>query len=210
MINTAIRVLVFTKAPIIGQVKTRFCPPLTHAEAATLSLELCEKTLQNVAAVDGIDPELWVALDPTHEKVTALASQYGVPIYEQIGENLGARMAHAFAARQRPGLVIGSDIPQCNTARLQKAVDILRSGREVIGPTPDGGYYLLGLQKPKPALFENIDWGSTSVLQQTLGIARSTQSPLTMLEPLRDLDTMDDLLHQLDGLPDFKHWGRTS
>ena len=204
----SVRIMVFTKAPVAGQVKTRFCPPLDLDQAAELSDQFCKQTLENLSQFKSADIELWTAIDARHPAILSHARQFETPVYEQTGATLGQRMHNAFESGRLPAVVIGCDVPHCPTDLLQQAIDEVAAGNEIVGPTHDGGYYLLGLQRSAPEFFEDIEWGGTSVLEATLEISHNTNRPLTQLEQLNDLDTMEDLSAEIDRLPSFKHWLR--
>jgi glycosyltransferase A (GT-A) superfamily protein (DUF2064 family) len=107
--------------------------------------------------------------------------------------DLGARMTRAFAATQGPTLLIGSDIPGINRRHIARAFDHLVPGGSVIGPAPDGGYWLVGLWHPSrgtPGLFRQVRWSTEHTLADTLaGLPR----PVAQVDSLRDVDRVTDL-----------------
>jgi len=93
----------------------------------------------------------------------------------------------------RSVVLIGCDLPDLTSALISKAFDALQSNDLVIGPSCDGGYYLIGLKKEMPDLFKEISWSSEKVLKQTLERAERLSLKVQLLEKLRDIDTLDDL-----------------
>jgi rSAM/selenodomain-associated transferase 1 len=91
-------------------------------------------------------------------------------------------------------LLIGSDLPDLTVAMLEEAVARLADNDLVVGPSDDGGYYLLGLKDLVPGLFSAIDWGTERVLRQTLQAADRERLMVALLQPMRDVDTWPDLI----------------
>ena len=192
------RIAVFARAPVPGAAKTRLIPRLGAEGAAALQRQLIGRTLATACAVPYAQVTLWVAGDTAHPFIAGVARRFGVAVAAQLGADLGARMHHAFAATGAPLVLIGTDCPQLATGDLAAAAAALADHDVVIQPATDGGYVLVGLARPQPALFESIDWGSPQVLQQTQ--ARIAALGLRCeLRPVRDdLDTAADLQRALD------------
>ena len=116
---------------------------------------------------------------------------------EQVGTDLGSRMEFAFARAFRSGflrvVLVGADCPGVNTDILDQAFQQLRDHEMVLGPTKDGGYYLIGLSRPCSSLFEDISWGSSSVFSQTLSRADELGITSAILTTLSDVDRAEDL-----------------
>lgn len=117
----------------------------------------------------------------------------------QIGENLGERMKNAFieafAMKFRRVLLIGSDIPDLPLEFIDAAFEYLDRGGVVIGPSIDGGYYLIGFRDDMflPRVFEKIPWSTDKVFSETMKILENEKLTVYALEPLRDIDTAEDL-----------------
>jgi rSAM/selenodomain-associated transferase 1 len=126
-----------------------------------------------------------------------MEARFKVPVWDQTGDDLGARMASAFKQALDSGyrsvVVIGTDIPGINGPLLTTAMNSLRDHDVVLGPTVDGGYYLIGLRSPLPALFENIPWSTDQVYALTEQRIQALGLSLKILPKLRDLDTVEDL-----------------
>jgi len=177
------RVCVFARYPEPGQVKTRLIPALGAEGAAALHRRLVEMTVSVVRA-SGLGLVLW----GTGADASAFADWLGdgLCFVDQGEGELGARLARVPA----PCLLIGADCPDLTPAQLQDAAAILADHKAVLGPAADGGYWLLGLAAPRPAVFEGIDWGSEKVAAQTLARLPANTPLLPMLA---DLDRPEDL-----------------
>lgn len=194
-------IMVFSKAPIPGLVKTRLIPPLTGEEAAQLHCELTEKTLQT--ATQNHLCKIWVWCAPTigHPFFTALLQTYSVDLFAQHGADLGERMHHAFGqalARFGSAIIVGCDCPSLTNDDLELALSQLGQGEEcVLAPAEDGGYVLVGLRHPQPALFDKMPWGTDKVLEMTRKRLHSLNLNHKELPTQWDLDTEDDLRRYL-------------
>src|SRR5690349_1288683 len=154
-----VRVAVFAKAPVPGQVKTRLVPLLGAEGAARLHEELVLRSL-GVAADAGIGGvELWCAPDSAHPFFSRCAARFGARLRDQRGVDLGSRMAEAFRAAlcDNAALVlIGSDCPTLTPQSLRDAASALESNDAVLAPAEDGGYVLVGLSGPDHGIFDGI------------------------------------------------------
>lgn len=120
------------------------------------------------------------------------------PVYlPQSSGNLGERLARAFDEAFGAGfgrvLVIGSDLPHLTRGHLERAISLLDRSEAVVGPARDGGYWLLGLRRPRPELFADVDWSTDRVLRQTLARMRAGGIDPAFLEELSDVDEEEDL-----------------
>lgn len=194
--------LLFAKAPIPGQVKTRLCPPLTDDEASSLhgsfvldSLERSKAAIQQ----GKLALDRFIACAPSAEHVffKILGERHGVGLLDQIGDDLGARMhqasAELFARGYRRVLILGTDLPSLPLTIYAEALSLLDRHDMVLGPAEDGGYYALGLTRPAPKLFEGIAWSTPTVATDTLARAESLGLTVGHLPRWRDVDTFDDL-----------------
>ena len=190
--------MIFAKAPTPGRVKTRLIPALGESGAAQLQRQLIERTLRVAVAAGLGSPELWCAPDPDDPYFAACAKRYGVSLRAQGEGDLGMRMARAleFAlAAGSPGLLIGCDCPALTSAYLREAAAALAGGNDaVFGPAEDGGYVLIGLARSQPAeLFEDIAWGTASVMQETRARLARGNWRWRELSLLWDVDRPEDL-----------------
>lgn len=186
---------VFARPPVPGRVKTRLSPALPAALACDLSRAMLEDTLEAALAAD-LDRRFIFWADP----LDANAGFEIPPGFEprlQQGDGLGERIEHAFGAllegSRARAIVIGSDCPELRAPRINEAVRALETHDLVLGPTEDGGYYLIGLSRPAPALFRELAWSTGSVFEQTRARAKGAGLSIAVLPALADLDTPADL-----------------
>ena len=194
--------LIFGRAPIPGEVKTRLCPPLSSEGAA----ELYEAFLTDVCASAGrlettlgCAPRLALAGNPE----AGFGPRMGVPLVAQRGADLGERMEEAFgkgfAEGFGPIVLRNSDSPDLPDARVEEAFALLTGGTcdLVLGPDLGGGYYLVGLLRPEPSLFRELPLGDheegASVFRRTLEHAISLGMRVSVLPPAADVDVPADL-----------------
>jgi uncharacterized protein len=191
--NEPVAVALLAKAPVAGFAKTRLIPALGPDCAAALQQRLIERAAATAAAA-GIGPvTVWATPDEAHPIFQALRGR-GAALARQGAGDLGRRMLAALAAAAGPCLVIGTDCPALAADHLRTAANILRDGSDVvIVPAEDGGYALIGMRKPEPALFTDMRWSTPGVMQETR--RRLRRLDLTWQEPvtLWDLDRPEDL-----------------
>lgn len=167
-----VSVAVFARAPLAGAAKTRLIPALGAVGAARLQRRLTLHALAVAQSASIGCITLWAAPDGSHRFFRAVQHRCGVDLRGQLGNDLGARMAHAFSVQAGPLLLIGTDCPALQAAHLLAAAEVLLDERQggndaVFIPADDGGYVLVGLRCPQQQLFEGIDWGSDRVMAQT-------------------------------------------
>lgn len=191
------RILVFARAPRAGEVKTRLAAVIGAEPALRLYQAMLRRAVETVESAALAEFHLWSASDPDHEEFLRLCNAQDIQL--QQGADLGARMQHA-AARELAGegveyvLIIGADCPAMEAEYLDRAFAALDAGMDVVlGPARDGGYVLIGLRKAEAELFNNVDWGSAEVLRQTLAHIRRLGLSHQLLEPLWDVDDVEDL-----------------
>ena len=189
--------VIMTKAPEPGRSKTRLVPPLSYAEAADLARALLVDQLENVARFEGA--RLFITFTP--ENAAGFFEGFipqGFTCFPQRGESLGERMSHAFehlfASAFDNILLIGSDLPALPLAWFDQAYGLLeRSAADIVlGPSADGGYYLVGMSRIIP-IFEDIGWSRGDVLGQTIRKLADVGLKHELLPECYDIDTADDL-----------------
>ncbi len=189
------------KYPRPGAVKTRLIPALGEARACELYRALVRHTLATVGEFSraaGAVPAVEVRLAGAPDADAARAWLGGGALIREQGDgDLGARMERAtreaFADGAEAVVVIGADCPQLTAAHLDAACKALREKEIVLGPAEDGGYYLIGLRRPRPELFRGIAWSTDAVLAQTLAASRAVSADCHLLDTLRDVDEPEDL-----------------
>ena len=187
--------MVFAKAPRPGSVKTRLAADIGDDEAASVYRILGRQVLDQVR--DGsYRTVVYYAPPGAGSSVREWLGDAGVEYRPQNGDGLGERLEHAFAeafkASQRV-CVIGTDAPGVDQKRVEQAFDSLDASDVVFGPTSDGGYYLLGLNRPQPELFRGVPWSTNQVFAASFERASSLGLHPTTLPALSDIDTLEDL-----------------
>jgi uncharacterized protein len=190
--------VLFARFPVPGRTKTRLIPALGALGAAALHRRLVLHALRTAQALRASLPmDLEIRVADSNE--AAMNHWLGDELWcrQQGDGNLGERMARAFEESFREGsiatVLIGSDCPGLTPEGLAAAFDALQSHPAVLGPATDGGYYLIGLRRPVPELFQGMNWGTGTVLSESLGILQRLQLDTVLLETLHDLDRAEDL-----------------
>jgi hypothetical protein len=195
--------IVFVKEPRPGAAKTRLTPALSAVDAAELYRVLAEEEIRNTAPRPGEYTRLFF-FDPSSSPGAMSEWLPDETLVPQRGDDLGARMSAAFDEAFRGGArraaVIGTDVPWVTRALVAEAFAALGEHDVVLGPTADGGYYLLATDRPRPELFLGIAWSTPSVLASTVDRAGALGLNVQMLRPLADIDTIDDLRSHWDEL----------
>ncbi len=194
MINSNGVLLVFTREPVPGETKTRLVPILGKKGAADLHKKLLLNTLRISEESQFKNIELWGTSSST--SLNEYTQKFNIQLYQQKGNDLGERMYQAMSSalkRHKFAVLIGSDIPMLGSEQLDYAYQKLEKGTDaVLGPTEDGGYYLIGLRTSDISLFKNIVWGSNDVANQTRIKINAAGWQWEELDMLWDIDTPDD------------------
>ncbi len=191
-----VQVAVLAKSPIAGLAKTRLIPALGAQGAARLQRQFTYNAVQVAQAAALGSVTLWCAPDAQHRFFRAMARAAGVACLVQPNGDLGQRMHMAFRYHcvRRPLLLTGTDCPPLRPAHLRQAARALLDGDDaVFFPVEDGGYVLVGLRKPQPALFEDMVWSTSEVMSETRKRARALGLRVREFETLWDVDTPSDL-----------------
>jgi rSAM/selenodomain-associated transferase 1 len=190
-------VLVFTRTPVPGRVKTRLIPAIGAERAVNLHRAMLWRTV-STAVESGVGPvELWCTPDTDHPCLADLRRQFGVGLYLQSGEDLGERMHRALQSRldsHGGALLVGTDCPFLEADDLLTAAGVLRDGADaVIGPAEDGGYYLIGVRRSVAAIYAGVPWGSERVLARSRENLRDLGWSWHELVARPDVDRPEDL-----------------
>jgi hypothetical protein len=197
-VSSKCAIAIMAKAPEPGEVKTRLCPPLSLDEAARLYRCFLLDKIDQVKALKVGAPA--IAYTPDHAR--ALFAALVTPNFRLIpqeGPDLGARILNTLNRLIDFGhsgaVAVGSDTPTLPLAYLETAVSLLAAPAidVVLGPSQDGGYYLIGLRKPHPELFEQMQWSTAEVFSETMRRARAKGLRVACLPPWYDVDTPEDL-----------------
>jgi uncharacterized protein len=201
------RLILFTRWPAAGHVKTRLIPAIGVLGALSLHRNLSERTAQTFAVAAnmlGAQAEVRFVGGSVQRMQKWLNRDW--PMVAQGRGDIGARMERALTNALEGGapvaLLVGSDIPDLQPEHLIAAAAALNDVDVVLGPAKDGGYYLIGLKRPCPALFRGISWGSDRAFSQTVEKASSLGLRVAVLAELRDLDRPEDLANW----PELAEW----
>lgn len=185
--------LIFIKNPELGKVKTRLAESIGEDNALKVYRELLKKTI-SVAGKTDVRRQVWYSSYIDYED--GIASEL-FEKYLQTGSDLGQKMRNAFQLVFEEGadraVIIGSDCPSLNEKMIESAFDRLEENDLVIGPSEDGGYYLLGMNRLFETLFEDIEWSTERVLRQTLEKSEIMMLRVASLPELNDIDNLEDL-----------------
>ncbi len=190
-------ITLMVRVPVAGQVKTRLIPALGAEGACRLYRAMVEDLLEQAAAT-GLPIHL-LSTGGTEVQLPHSWQQAVQGMTVQQGEDLGARMAHAFATAFTTAeqvLLVGSDIPDMGAEILLSAAEALRNNEVVLNPAVDGGYCLLGLNRGGTIapIFQDMPWSTNQVLPLTRQRLADLGLRVHLLPPLRDIDTPADLL----------------
>jgi uncharacterized protein len=187
--------LVVAKEPAPGQTKTRLCPPLTPEQAASLYACFLRDTLDVMRAVEDIERVVCCLTEDSRSYFRGIAPDMQLRL--QHGEALGERLDHllteSLAGGSERAVVMDSDSPTLPPEYVARAFDLLDEADVVLGPTHDGGYYLIGMKQPQPHLLREVQMSTPDVLDETLKRARALRLAVRQLPRWYDIDTGDDL-----------------
>ncbi len=194
--------LIFTRNPEFGKVKTRLARDIGHQAALDIYKFLLAHTAKICTPLDTEKAVYYSEEIPNNDLWNAAVFQKK----KQVGEDLGERMQNAFAEGFNLGyskiIIIGSDLYDIETKDLEQAFKVLNNHEIVIGPAEDGGYYLLGMKQLYPKLFKNKNWGTATVLQDTINELK--KSNYKLLEKRNDVDLYSDIKDHPAFIPFFK------
>lgn len=199
-------VICFTRVPKPGQTKTRLMPHLTGEKCAGLHWAFL-RDLSNIYA--SLDADLLVAHTPDPDWAQLKAVFPTARFFPQEGADLGAKMNHALNLALSMGyekcVLTGSDLPLMTAIHLKSGFDALDQADVTLGPTSDGGYYLVGVKEESPFLFENQTYGYGNVFENTLATVHAAGKSFCPALPCDDVDTPEDLQNLLKTLDPQSH-----
>jgi uncharacterized protein len=191
------RLVIMVKDPARSKVKTRLAEELGHELAEALYRAFVADILKTVRQAR-LDCTVAFSPEGSRNSVQEWIGR-GIPLLEQVGDDLGARMKNIFLNLFREGcrrvILVGSDIPDLTGDFIKEAFLRLGEGNAVIGPALDGGYFLIGFAREGflPDIFEGIEWGSSGVFGATMRVFEKRERQVSVLSPWSDVDTVADL-----------------
>ena len=195
------KLIVFVRAPELGKVKTRLAKAIGDQRALAAYEEMLGRLFVNLQAVAQV--ELRCTPDDASASLRAWL-QPGWQLEPQRAGDLGEKLTRAFDESFKKGfqrvVIIGSDAPEVTRQDVELAWHHLADHEVVLGPAKDGGYWLIGLHKEHPELFEDISWSTDAVLEETLLRARTAGLKVRRLRQLSDVDTISSWKEFLAGL----------
>lgn len=183
--------IVFVKNIILGKVKTRLAKTIGNKGAFDIYSELVAITEKETQKLD-VDRHIYFS------DIVISSKWNGDLKFVQQGTDLGEKMQNALSNGFKKGykniIIIGSDLPNISVEIIERGFEMLGSKEVVIGPAEDGGYYLLGISKILPFIFEDKPWSESSLLELTLKQLSERELSVGVLKPLNDIDTFEDLM----------------
>ncbi len=182
-------IIIMMKNPVLGKAKTRLAKGVGAEEALRIYKLLLEKTKETVLGVKANRFQFCSYFIDQNDGWDS--SDFSKRLQE--GDDLGQRMFNA-ASSVPPGkiLIIGTDCPGITSEILEQAFASLKTVDAVFGPSLDGGYYLVGMNRPLPFLFKDMEWSTESVLENSLEKCRQKNHTFSLLPRLSDIDTHED------------------
>ncbi len=190
-----LRTLLFSRYPVPGEVKTRLIPQFGAAQAAQVHRRMAEHAVSEALSVQGAETVIHYTGSSRKDFQSWLGPrpQYRKQVQGDLGNRLEAALGKSFKENGSPTIAVGTDIPALSAGLLSHAFQALADNDVVIGPAEDGGYYLIGMNSPRPELFRRIEWGSSRVFSQTLERIKSLGLTFRVMPALNDVDRPEDL-----------------
>lgn len=189
--------VLFAKAPVAGLVKTRLQPFITPENSARLQEALLKDSMFKMSKID--NTEKFVFFGPEEEKnmIEKIIANLPFKLCSQYGMDLGEKMENSFRDLFKKGflriIIIGVDSPTLPVEYIARAFDELNKADLVLGPSTDGGYYLIGMKEKVSSVFTSVEWGSENVLLQTEKLIKKHGIKLSLLPVHYDVDTKENL-----------------
>ncbi len=193
--DSARALILFAKDPVAGQVKTRLSSLLDDPTVLSLYRHFLRDSIDKICSVAEADRFIGMASDPETGYFDEVARSHPVRLFVQKGRDLGERMRQAFEDRFKEGyervVIIGSDSPTLPATYIEQA--LLSEKEVVIGPSTDGGYYLIGMRAKVTDIFDGVAWGTDRVLSETLQALKDQRTEAELLPVWYDVDLPEDL-----------------
>jgi len=184
--------LIFIRNPQLGKVKTRLARTLGDVEALRIYQLLLEKTRLTALGCKAERCLFYSDYVDEQDEWPAVSFQKKIQHPGDLGQRMESAFQLAFESGAQKAVIIGSDCPELTGELLQQSFDLLDSVDFVLGPVPDGGYYLLGMKTLEPSVFQNIEWSTETVREKTIEKILAAGKTLTLLPLLSDVDTEED------------------
>jgi len=190
------KLIVFAKAPVPGRVKTRLGYSIGMLNAARVYRTLCSDFLRKVNNLPEIDIEVWATPDTHHPLFLWCRRVLGLKVKRQPEGDLGERMYRSIKASLKEYstvILTGTDMPEISISDLQKSVEVLDGGYDVVfAPSTDGGYGLVAVQQSIHSIFYNMPWSCENVLEVSLLRLKRSHLKSFLLDTYDDIDTLSD------------------
>lgn len=195
--NNNNNLIIFVKYPDPGNVKTRLAAEIGNSDAARVYRYIAEVVIGKCTESNNYSSSVYYYPPHFTDKIKNWLRNYQLEYLPQSGHDLGARMLNAleisFATGYGKTIIIGSDCIEISKEIIEQAFGYLDEFDVVIGPSTDGGYYLLGTKKPIEIIFNKIEWSTENVLDVTIEGLKTSKIDYILLEYLNDIDTLNDL-----------------
>lgn len=191
------QLIIFIKAPVPGQCKTRLIPYLDAELACEFYKELVNTCFKNITPLSNVDIAIYTTPDINNNFIQNLANTHPASLHIQQGNDLGERMhdaIHTSLKNHDKCVLIGTDCPVLDKPYIDNAFKALDQHDMVLGPAKDGGYVLIGATKINTRLFDNINWGTRLVLEQSLKNNETAGYSTHLLNTLWDIDEPEDYI----------------
>ena len=195
-------IIVFVRNTQLGAVKTRLASTIGDRIALKIYKALLKHTAREVNKVSADKKVLYSEYIKDVDIWGEMNFLKGLQSKGNLGQRMESAFKTAFAKGYKNVVIVGSDLYSLKSSHIETAIKQLKKNEVVLGPAADGGYYLLGLKMSLSALFCNKQWGSATVLEDTLNDLKS--SSVFLLEPLNDIDTFEDLKKEPELLKKLK------
>lgn len=190
--------VIMTRIPIPGKTKTRLEGILTKKQCADIHSCFLKDILEESKKIEDIYRCIYHSDEGDLEVLIDIVGE-DISLHKQVGETLGDRMENIFIKLFREGytkiVLIGTDIPEIDKKVIDRSYDLLDKNDIVFGPTLDGGYYLVGMNRVEGIVFDkSIKWGTEDVFKETLEIIKESGLEVAQVEKLMDIDTSEELI----------------
>lgn len=194
--------IVMTKAPVMGKCKTRLAKTIGDENALDIYIQLLDYTAQ-ISKETGADKFIYsTARLKDKNRWKSNNTYFKLQSNGDLGNRMNTAIETVLDLGYKNAIVIGSDCAEINAEDIQFAFNLLKQKDIVIGPALDGGYYLIGMKKAAPSLFQNISWSTESVLKETMNKVENLNLSYEILEEKSDIDFENDLKRK--GYVNFK------